>query len=85
MNIPSSKKFALNRGESLSESIWSNSICKITSKDETSNIDVVKLYNDIVEYSKSTFCTVILPKDAVFRNKSNNQICAKITFHLANC
>lgn len=68
INIPSSKRFALDREESLSESIWSDfeaivldDICHITSEDDDSNIDVVKLYNDIVDYSKH-FAELLYPK-----------------------
>ena len=84
--IPSSKLFAVDRGETLSAAIWSDfesivldEICKRSQED----FNVEKMYNDIVGYSKSTFCTVPLNEDIVFREKNNAQIVSKIK-HMSN-
>ena len=86
-HIPTSKKFALDRGETISKSIWSDfetlvliEILRISQDDDCA--DVVKLYNDVVNYSCSSFCTIRIEDNAVFRNKSANQIASKVA-HLA--
>jgi len=56
------KKFAIDRGEQISEAVWSSfetivlgEICKHYEAEEVSGIH--ELYNDIVYYSTSEFCT----------------------------
>jgi len=88
--IPSSKRFVLDRGEVLSESIWSDFETLVLEEilhnerilEDDESVDVTKLYNDIVDYSSSSFCTIKIEEDAVFRKKSATQIAAKIA-HLA--
>ena len=79
--MPTSKQFAL---ELLSEAIWSDFesivLHELCSKLEDNN-EILKLYNDIVHYSKTTYCLYLLPHDVVFRSKSAAQIsCERITF-----
>ena len=79
--IPSSKKFALDRGESLSTAIWSDFesiVLEEISASEQQDESMIKLFNDIVYYSKSSFCTIPLTEDIVFREKTSSQISAKI-------
>ena len=59
--VPTSKRFAIDRGESLSTSIWSDFESIVLDEillchQEASTIDVTNIYNNIVNYSKSTFC-----------------------------
>ena len=42
--------------------------------EENSDVDAVKMYNDIKYYSNSTLCTLPLPENVVFRFKSRAQI-----------
>ena len=84
VDVPTSKRFALERSELLSEAIWSDFesivLHEICSKLEDNN-EILKLYNDIVDYSKTTYCLYPLPQDVVFRSKSAAQIsCKRITF-----
>ena len=92
VSLPVGKKFAIQRGESLSNTIWSDfetlvleEILHLSHEDSSTDIDIVKLYNDIVEYSKCTFCTITLPEGTIFRDKSLNQINAKITHIHIQC
>ena len=84
--IPSSKMFALDRGESLSTAIWSDfesivlaEICALGQQE-----DITKFYNDIVYYSKSSFCMVPLKEGIVFREKTTSQLSAKLEHMRAN-
>ena len=85
VEIPPSKKFAIDRGEAISEAIWSNfesivldELCK---SPEVETCDVLNLYNDIVYYSKCNFCTMPLQDDVLFRNKTAQQIQSKIRYN----
>ncbi len=85
VDIPTSKKFALERGEILSTGVWSdfesivlNEIISHQEKDST--IDIVTTYNDIVYYSMSTFCAIPLLDGTVFRQKNSKQIHSRINF-----
>ena len=42
--------------------------------------DYLKVYNDIVFYSKSNFCVVPLDDTVVFREKTHKQIVSKLFF-----
>ena len=82
--LPSSKKFALDRGESLSTSLWSdfesivlNEILNVVEEGNAQS-DVTKLYNDTVYYSKSSFCAFPVMQNIVFREKTKQQINSKI-------
>ena len=76
--LPSSKKFALDRGEFLSTSLWSdfesivlNEILNVVEEGNAES-DVTKLYNDTV------YCAVPLMQSILFREKSKEQIKSKI-------
>ena len=84
--IPSSKRFALDRGESLSKGTWSDfetividEICKLSRKQQLDK-NITEAYNNIVYYSKSTFCTIPLESTIVFREKTSAQISSKIAY-----
>lgn len=86
MDIPSSKKFALDRGEQLSKGVWSSfesilldEVC-FSLKQENDNTAIAKLYNDIVDYSTSSYSVVALPSNIVFRSKSLLEITSKINY-----
>ena len=85
VDIPPSKKFAVDRGEVISEAIWStfesivlNELCK---SPEVEGSWIPKSYNNIVSYSKCTFCTIPLEDDVLFRNKTTQQIQSKIRYN----
>ena len=40
--------------------------------------EVVKVYNDIVYYSKAPYCVAILANIAIFRNKSAVPNCTQV-------
>ena len=74
VEIPSSKMFAVDRGEVVSEAVWSSfesivldELCK---SPDVESADIPKLYNDIVCYSTCNFCTMPLQDDVLFRNKT---------------
>ena len=87
--IPKSKKFALDRGESLSAAIWSDfesivlseilSSCTEPQQDAT----ILRLYNDVVYYSTAPFCVFFLPDNVTFREKNYTQLHAKLQ-HVAS-
>ena len=84
--ILSSKKFVIDRGEQISEAVWSSfetivlgEICKHYEAEEVSGIH--ELYNDIVYYSTSEFCTQPLQDKMVFRRKTGAQISSKIKYN----
>ena len=81
--VPSSKKFAEDRGETVESGVWStfesivlHEIQQIV--EENVNPDPMNMYNDVRNYATSTFCTVPLPENALFRSKSSAQINGKI-------
>lgn len=84
--LPTSKRFAVDRGESLSTSIWSDFESIILDEilsnhqDALSTTDITNTYNSIVYYSKSTFCSIPLEAGIIFREKTNNQISSRIEF-----
>ena len=86
INIPSSKRFAQERGECMSQAIWSNfesivlhEICT-SLQQESDNSMIAKLYNDVVYYSTTSICLFTLPQDIVFRKKSQGEISSKINY-----
>jgi hypothetical protein len=84
ISIPSSKKFAMQRGESLSRSTWSKFetivLTELTRVADFEGGNLTKLYNDTVSYAKSSFCAVPLEDDTVFREKTKAQIDSKLAF-----
>ena len=77
--IPSSKHFAQERGEKLSEAVWFtfelHEVCALLKK---ADIHIItKTYTDIVSYCISLFCIATLPK-VVFRSKTVSQVQSKI-------
>ena len=67
----------------MSTAIWSDfesiilmEILQFHDQEDTTNI--TKLYNDIVYYSSSLFCTCPLPHTVVFREKTIAQIQSKL-------
>ena len=85
IQVPSAKRFAEERGESIPTSIWSDFESTVLSviKDSVMNGEesaIVKLYNDTVYYSTALFCHSPLPHDIVFREKNHLQIQAKLHF-----
>ena len=84
-DVPSSKRFAEERGELVEAGTWSNfesivlnEIYYIAEKDQ--NVDAVKLYDDVVYYAHSNFCTSPLPDNIVFRKKSSKQVTSKLSY-----
>jgi len=78
-----SKKIAIDRGEQISEAVWSSfetivlgEICKYYEAEEVSGIH--ELCNDIVYYLTCEFCTQPLQDKMVFRHKTDAQISSKI-------
>lgn len=73
LEIPSSKKFAVERGEDLPVKIWSTFetivLSELENIEDVESLDIFQLYNDIVDYSKSNFCTMLLQDEVVFRHK----------------
>ena len=59
MEIPSSKKFAVHRGEVVSEAVWSSFesivLDELSKSPDVESADIPKLYNDIVCYSTCNF------------------------------
>ena len=77
VDIQSSTHFTETRGEKISEAIWSD-LESIEICNEVKQLDLIlKLYNDIVYYSKTSYCFATLPHNAVLRNKNVVQISAK--------
>ena len=82
VEIPDSKKFAIDRGESMSNAIWSDFEAIVLSEvcAHGEDTESTKLYNDIVYFAKSKFCTNHLPQNVVFREKTREQIQYKLQF-----
>ena len=85
--IPSSKRFGTERGEKLTEGVWSSfenivlrHIVSIGG-DNKNTACILKLYNDIVYYSTAPFCVAPLPENTVFRPKVHAQILAKLQYY----
>ena len=82
IEIPSSKKFAIERGEVLPANIWSTFetilLSELQNIEDIEELDTFQLYNEIVNYSKSNFCTVPLDDEVVLRNKTATQIASKL-------
>ena len=78
MQVPTSKQFAGERGESLSTAIWSDFetivLMEIISTNEKDECDTTKLYNDTVYYSTLMFCPIPLPPGVVFREETTGQV-----------
>ena len=80
VDLPQSKKFAQERGETISEALWSEfkTIALYEVYHKVKDMDVVvKLYNDLVYYSGISCCVEPLPQSIVFRKKSIAQIIGK--------
>ena len=80
VDLPQSKQFAQERGETISEAIWSEfetivlyEVCQTVEDMDA----VVKLYNDVVYYSGTSYCVERLPQSIVFRQKRGAQIIGK--------
>ena len=83
LQLPTSKKFAIDRGESLSDAIWSDFetiiVMEVSQSSEYKDASTItKLYNDIVYYSSSLFCSCPLPHSVVFREKTIHQVQSKV-------
>ena len=85
VEIPSSKKFAVDRGEVVSEAVWSSfesivldELCK---SPDVKSADIPKLYNDNIYYSTCNSWTIPLQDDVLFRNKATQQIQSKIKYN----
>ena len=79
VQVPTSKQFAGERGESLSTAIWSDFetivlMEVISTNKEKDECDTTKLYNDTVYYSTSMFCPIPLPPGVVFGEKTTGQV-----------
>jgi len=90
IDIPSSKRFAQERGELMSQAIWSSfesivltEICNSLQQENDNNV-IAKLYNELVQYSTSSYCLLALPPDIVFREKSLREITSKINYTAAH-
>ena len=84
-DIPTSKRFAVERGESLSNGSWSDFESIVLEEimmhhQDAAAIDITNTYNKIVYYSKSTFCNTPLQKDVVFRQKTTTQVNNKMQY-----
>ena len=83
MELPKSKIFAQERGEHISQAIWSSfesTVLHEVRQHENDSKTVAKLYNDIVYYSTSSYSVAALPSDVVFRKKSIGEITSKINY-----
>ena len=82
IEIPSSKKFAIERAEVLPANIWSTFetilLSELQNIEDTEDLDTFQLYNEIVNCSKSNFCTLPLDDEVVLRNKTTTQIASKL-------
>lgn len=77
--LPSSKKFALDRKEALGEHLWSDFESIVLNEILLQeHVDVTELFNSIVEYSKCAFCTSPLDNSVIFREKTTSQVNSKI-------
>ena len=84
-HVPTAKKFAQERNEALTSSIWSDFetiVLSVVAKNEqVSDYPAIKkVYNDIVYYSSATFCIDPLTPNIIFRNKSLPQVEAKLHY-----
>ena len=84
-DVPSSKRFAEERGELVETGCWSNFETLVLSEihniaEKNQNADSVKLYNDVVNYAHSNFCTCPLPDNIIFQTKSSNQVASKLSY-----
>ena len=81
MDIPSSKRFAEDRGQDPSGAIWSDfeSVVLYEINNQLEDVeDVFKLYNDMVYYSSAPYCVAALPHNVVFRSKKTVQVVSKL-------
>ena len=86
VSIPSSKRFAEIRDEKVAEGFWSEFetlvlqevISEINAHEDHSGIE--KLYNDIVYYATSSFCSSPLPPCIVLRKKTSSQVLSKVNY-----
>ena len=72
--IPASKKFASDSGEKVPDGCWSEMIVLIMQNSDVDVAQILSLYNDLVYYSKASFCMFSLPENVVFREKTYTQI-----------
>ena len=79
--VPSSKKFSLERKEEINETVWSTFeiiVLREVVKCVSISMNIIsmhKVYNDV---ASSPFSMYFLPKDIIFREKSDKQIHAKL-------
>ena len=80
VEVPSCKRFATDRGEVVSETIWSDFesiiLHKICLKMEDIH-SILKMYDDIVHYSNTPYCVFALPPNVIFR-RTSAQISSKM-------
>ena len=65
----------MDRGETITENVLSDFASGPGPYEETTPI--LKLFNDIVYYSKAPFCIFFLPDSVVFREKTYIQVVKK--------
>lgn len=85
IELPSAKRFAQERGETIPTSMWSDFetivLSVVMDNVESEEVEkIAKLYNDIVYYSKALFCQKPLPHELVFRRKDEIQVKGKLLF-----
>ena len=86
VEVPKRKRFAVEQGESMSGGVWSNFEAILLSElhtalpDQPNNELIAKVYNDIIDYSTSSYCLATLPDDVMFRKKTIKEITSKINF-----
>ena len=82
VEIPWSKRFAVDRGEVVSEAIWSSFECivldELCKSPDVESADFPKLYNSIVCYSTCNFCTMPLQDDVLFWTKQPSKSRARL-------
>lgn len=91
LEMPKSKKFAEDKQEALSKGCWSDFesivlseiVSKKTAKEHTPVSDTAKLYNEIYDYSQTSYCIVELPSNVVFKQKTEREIQYKLLYENA--
>ena len=82
VKLPASKKFAEDRGEAITQAIWSYFLTivleEVCCKEDDVDMNIAtELYNNIQYYSTTTYCIKKLPNNIVFRKKTFGQISSK--------
>ena len=81
MVLPSCIKFAEERGEIVSQAIWSEFETLVVHKISLQECDITiisKIYSNIVYYANCSYCIAPLLKNVVFLNKTTDQIRSKV-------